>query len=43
VGRTRAKHKHLPPRMQLKRGRYYYTPYVNGKVVWKTLGDDSKV
>jgi hypothetical protein len=29
--------------MQLKRGRYYYTPYVNGKVVWKTLGDDSKV
>ena len=24
----------------MKRGRYYYTPYVSGKVVWTPLGDD---
>ncbi len=40
MGRARTKNKHLPPRMQLKRGRFYYTPYVGGKVVWKALGDD---
>lgn len=40
MGRTRTKNKHLPPRMQLKAGRFYWTPYVSGKVVWKPLGDD---
>lgn len=40
MGRTRTKDKHLPPRMQMKGRRYYWTPYVNGKVVWKPLGDD---
>lgn len=40
MGRSRTKNKHLPPRMQMKRGRYYWTPFVQGKVLWKPLGDD---
>lgn len=40
MGRTRSKNKHLPPRMQMKRGRFYWTPFVQGKVVWRPLGDD---
>jgi integrase len=40
VGRNRKKDKHLPPRMQMKRGRYYWTPYVDGKLKWRPLGGD---
>lgn len=40
MGRHRTANKHLPPRMQLKRGRYYWTPFVDGKRTWKPLGDD---
>lgn len=40
MGRHRTANKHLPPRMQIKRGRYYWTPYVDGKLTWKPLGDD---
>lgn len=40
MGRTRKANKHLPPRMQMKRGNFYYTPYVSGKVQWKPLGND---
>lgn len=40
MGRTRTKDKHLPPRMQFKHGKFYWTPYVDKKVVWKPLGDD---
>lgn len=40
MGRLRTKNRHLPPRMQLKGGRYYWTPYVDGKLKWQPLGDD---
>lgn len=40
MGRNRTKEKHLPPRMQPKGGRYYWTPFVDGKVKWVPLGDD---
>lgn len=38
MGRTRKHNRHLPPRMQIKRGVYYHTPYVDGKVRWHNLG-----
>jgi len=37
MGRRRKTHLHLPPRMRLKHGAYYYTPRVNGKQVWIRL------
>lgn len=40
MGRRRQHNRHLPPRMQLKRGVYYYTPYIDGKVRWRSLGRD---
>ncbi len=40
MGRTRKKDKHLPPRMQLKNGNYYWTPFVDGKLKWIPLGND---
>ncbi len=40
MGRPRKKNKHLLPRLQMKAGRYYYTPYIDGKVQWKPLGGD---
>lgn len=41
MGRTKSKNKHLPAKMHLKSGRYYYV-YSNpvGKVVWESLGRD---
>ncbi len=32
--------KHLPPRMRLKDGRYYYRGFANNKEISKPLGDD---
>ncbi len=40
MGRPRKKHLHLPPRMQLKHGRYFYTPRIDGKVKWVPLSRD---
>jgi len=40
MGRPRKKHLHLPPRMQLKHGRYFYTPHIDGKVKWVSLSRD---
>lgn len=40
MGRKRKHNRHLPPRMQLKRGVYYHTPYIDGKVRWRSLGRD---
>ena len=31
MGRRRKNNLHLPPRMRLRHGAYYYTPRVNGK------------
>lgn len=40
MGRPRKHNRHLPPRMQLKRGVYYHTPYIEGRVRWHGLGRD---
>ncbi len=40
MGRLRRKDTHLPPKLHLRAGSYYYTPFVDGKVVWKNLGSD---
>lgn len=40
MGRNKKHNKHLPKRVQLKRGKYYYTQYAGGKVKWLPLGDD---
>ena len=40
MGRLRKKNRHMMPRMQMKGGRYYYTPFVDGKLKWKALGSD---
>lgn len=43
MGRTRTKNKHLPRRMQLKHGAYYYVARRDGKPHWIRLGDDYAV
>jgi integrase len=40
MGRRRTHNRHLPPRMQLKSGTYYHTPYVHGRVRWRSLGKE---
>jgi len=40
MGRRRQHNRHLPARMQLRRGVYYHTPYIEGKVRWRSLGRD---
>lgn len=40
MGRRRKTNLHLPPKMQLKHGTYYLTPYVDGKLQWIRLGRD---
>lgn len=40
MGRNRKANKHLPPRMQMKGGRYYWTPFIEGKLQWHPLGSD---
>lgn len=43
MGRKRTRNKHLPRRMQLKHGAYYYVARVDGRPVWKRLSDDYAV
>jgi integrase len=40
MGRPRKNKKHLPPRMQEKRGVYYHTLFIDGKVKWIRLADN---
>lgn len=40
MGRNRQHHKHLPPRMRLSHGAYYYVPFVDGKQQWQFLSRD---
>ncbi|MES2488504.1 MAG: tyrosine-type recombinase/integrase [Pseudomonadota bacterium] len=40
MGRHKTKHKHLPPKMQLKKGRYYWVGYKDGKRPYIPLGND---
>ncbi|MET3652512.1 site-specific integrase [Dyella japonica] len=40
MGRKRTANKHLPRRMQLKHGAYYYVSRKDGKPHWLRLGDD---
>jgi len=38
MGRARRMNKHLPPRLRVSHGAYYWTPFVNGKQKWVPLG-----
>jgi integrase len=40
MGRTRKMHRHLPPRLRLSHGSYYWTPFRDGKQKWIPLGRD---
>lgn len=40
MGRLRRKNRHLPERLHVKNGNYYWTPFVDGKMKWKPLGND---
>jgi hypothetical protein len=40
MGRHKEANGHLPPRMLLRHGAYYWTPRVDGRQVWQHLGSD---
>lgn len=40
MGRPRKNKKHLPPRMQERRGIYYHTIYINKKLTWIRLANN---
>ena len=40
MGRRRKHNLNLPPRMRLKHGAYYYTPWIGGKQKWIRLSDN---
>jgi hypothetical protein len=40
MGRRKEANGHLPPRMLLRHGGYYWTPRVDGRQVWQHLGSD---
>lgn len=40
MGRRRQTNLHLPPRLRLKHGAYYYTPRIDGKQKWIRLSDN---
>lgn len=40
MGRNKNMHRHLPPRLRISHGAYYWTPVVDGKQKWIPLGRD---
>jgi hypothetical protein len=40
MGRRKEANEHLPPRMLLRHGAYYWTPRIDGRQVWQHLGSD---